>query len=725
IIDEKRGWVTKEEREKGLFEIRIELARELKQSKEERNETFKNINRIERENKEIEKILQEHGIRATRNNIIKYRLFLEMCGGNKKLNAICVYTGKPISFSQVFNDIEVDVEHIIPKSLLFDDSQNNKTLTFRSINQEKGNRTAYDYMASKGTEALNEYIERVNKLYKDGFISKSKWEKLLTPANKIPQDFIQRQLRETQYVTRKAREILSSICKNVWCTSGNVTEYLRRIWGWNDILLDLQLQRIKEIINNPLKEGITEIIEYETEDGQIHKKEVIKGWTKRDDHRHHAIDALVIACTKQGFIQRLNTLSAQGTRDELYKFVSERKEEFRESLSLVDKYFIAQRPFTTQEVKEKVAQIIVSFKPGKKVATWGKRFIKKHGKRVVVQKRVLVPRGPLSEESIYGKIKTLEKNKPLKYLFENPHLIFKPYIKQLVEKRLAEYNGDVKKALDSVKINPIYLDENKTIKLEYATCFKEEYVIKYPLESIKAKDIPYIVDKKIREKIEERLKQSKNEKEAFKEPLYFDENNTIPIKSVRLFTGLSAVEPIRYDKEGNPIGFVKPGNNHHLAIYEDENGKKIPHLCTFWHAVERKKYGLPVIIENPNEVWKIILSNKNIYPQRFLEKLPKENWKFIVSFQQNECFVISSSIESIVHVIENKKQIANNIYRVQKISYNGKQLEIFFRHIYETRINDSDLSRKLLKFYCVKSVSSLFNLNPIKVNITRLGDIVQ
>ncbi|MCX7929042.1 MAG: hypothetical protein N2558_05185, partial [Patescibacteria group bacterium] len=92
IIDEKRGWVTKEEREKGLFEIRIELARELKQSKDERNETFKNINRIERENKEIEKILQELGIRATRNNIIKYRLYSEISGNDKKLNPICIYT---------------------------------------------------------------------------------------------------------------------------------------------------------------------------------------------------------------------------------------------------------------------------------------------------------------------------------------------------------------------------------------------------------------------------------------------------------------------------------------------------------------------------------------------------------------------------------------------------------------------------------------------------------
>lgn len=611
IIDEKRGWISKEEREKGLFEIRIELARELKQSKEERNETFKNISKIERENKEIENRLQELGLRATRKNIIKYRLFNEINGGDKKVNAICIYTGKTFSLTDALNGNEIDVEHIIHKSLLFDDSQSNKTLTFRWINQEKGDRKAYDYMATKGESALNEYIERVNKLYKDGVIKKAKRDKLLMPGDKIPKDFIERQLRESQYIARKSREILNQIAKNVWSTSGSVTEYLRRMWGWDDVLMNLQMQRIKEIIPDPLAEGITEMVEWETNDGQKHKKEVIKDWTKRDDHRHHAVDALTVACTKQGYIQRLNTLSAKGTREELYKAVSERKEEFRESLSLLDKYFIGQRPFTTKEVENKAAEIIVSFKPGKKVATWGKRFIKKNGKRIKVQDHILVPRGPLSEESVYGKIKTIEKNKPVKYLFENPHLIFKPYIKELVEKRLAEHDGDAKKALDSLKKNPIFLDEKNTIPLEYGTCYKEEYVLKYPLETIKEKDVSYIVDKKIRELVTDRLEQHNgNEKEAFKDPLYLDKYQKIQIKTVRMFTGLSAVEPIKYNKEGRPIAFVKPSNNHHIAIYEDEQGKKIPHLCTFWHAVERKKYGIPVIIENPKETWDKILNDK-------------------------------------------------------------------------------------------------------------------
>ncbi len=720
IIDENRGWVTKEEREKGLFEIRIELARELKQTKEERKAMFERINQIEKDNKNIEQLLVNMGLRATRNNIIKYRLFNEIAEGEGKLNAMCIYTGKMFSLTDALTGNNIDVEHIIPQSLIFDDSQSNKTLTFRWVNQEKGNRTAYDYMASKGEEELNKYIERVDSLYKKGIISRKKRDYLLMPANKIPKDFIKRQLRESQYISRKAREILTQVAKNVWTTGGGVTEYLRRIWGWDDVLMNLHIKRIKEIIDNPVEQGVIEVVEIE-KDGQEHKKEVIKNWIKRNDHRHHAIDALVIACTKQGYIQRINTLSALTTRNELYKEVSERTEEFRESLGLLDKYFILQRPFTTAQLEDLVSKIIVSYKPGKKVATYAKRFIQKGKKRLIAQRNILVPRGALCEESLYGKIKIIEKNKPLKYLFENPHLIVKPHIKKLVEERLASYNNDVKKALNSLKNNPIYLpNKNEPTELKFGSCFKEEYVKKYDIQNLKPKDIDYIVDKKVREIIKQRLEQFNNNlKEAFKDTLYFDEEKKIPIRSVRMITGLIAVEPVRKDENGNTIAFVKPGNNHHIAIYQDQNGNKIPHLCTFWHAVERKKYQLPIIIKNPREVWDTILSNPDAYPQHFLQKLPNDNWTFVESFQQNEIFYISPNDN------DDNKMNTFNFYRVQKISYTEKLIQIMFRQIYESMLDDSENARKTLKFYLVGSISRLEKLKVKKVKVNRLGEIVK
>ncbi len=592
-------------------------------------------------------------------------------------------------------------------------------------------------MQGKGEEELSQYVERVDSLYKNKIIGKVKRDKLLMPESKIPQDFIERQLRESQYISRKAKEILEQVCRSVWATSGNVTAHLRKLWGWDDVLMNLQLPKYREL-------GLTEWAEWETNDGQKHKKETIKEWTKRDDHRHHAIDALTIACTKQGFIQRLNTLSSQHTRDEMYAEVEKQSKEFREKLNLLDAYLILQRPFNTKQVEEKAAEILVSFKAGKKVATYGKRKVKKGGKKVVVQEGIIVPRGALSEESVYGKIKTIEKNKSVKYLFENRILIFKPYIKSLVEERLAKFDGNSKKALASLKKEPIYLDKEKKTLLEYGTCFKEEVVIKYPLgagqgflfdgkedEEKAKKDLESVIDKKVREKIAERLfindtyvKTKEALKELDKNPIFLDDKKKIPIKTVRCFTGLSTVEPVKKDGNGSVIGFVKPGNNHHIAFYKDENGKKAEHSCTFWHAVNRKKYGIPVIIRNPKEVWDKILSGngENKYPDSFLQKLPKDNWTFENSLQQNEMFVLGVSQEEFVQAMKenNKKILSDNLYRVQKIASN----DFWFRHHLETQLKNSKEAQEGKRYYRL-SLSSFEKLNPQKVKINNLGEVIE
>src|SRR5690606_9460316 len=121
------------------------------------------------------------------------------------------------------------------------------------------------------------------------------------------------------------------------------------------------------------------------------------------------------------------------------------------------KYLIAQRPFTTHEVEKKAAEVLISIKAGKRVAIVGKRKIRKDGKTKVVQEGIVVPRGALSEDSVYGKIRLIERNMPLKYLFENPEHIVKGYIKKQVKERLDLFGGDPKKALNSLKDDPILL----------------------------------------------------------------------------------------------------------------------------------------------------------------------------------------------------------------------------------------------------------------------------
>lgn len=735
-------------------EIRVELARELKQSKDERNDYFNAINQRTKQSEKIaERLLKEYGVKPTRKNIEKWRLWHEV-------NGRCLYCNQQITVEQFLKGIESDVEHIIPKAFFFDDSFANKTIAHIRCNSAKSNTTAYDFISARGSDALDNYMKTVHELYRNdktdrqkgvdegahcltGKISRRKFERLQWRKEDIPTDFINRQLQESRYIARKAKQILTKVCREVYSTTGNITEKLRKLWGWEEVLMNINLP-------NYQKQGLTETIEIGS-NGHVQYKEIIPGWSKRDDHRHHAIDALTVACTKQGFIQRLNTLAATETRDAIYEEVKDAV--FSERLSILEKHFILHRPFTTAQVQEVVEKILVSYKAGKKVATLGKRKVKKGGKKEVVQEGIIVPRGALSEQSVYGKIKTpardFKKGEltkfPVKYLFENPHLIFKEKVKRAVEERISQHNGDPKKAVASLKKEPVYLDKDKQVPLTFGTCFSNEVVIKYPITSITAKDIEYIVDEKIKELVRQRLAQYNNkEKEAFKEPLFYDEQKRIPILSVRCFTGLKAVEPVKKDEEGRDIGFVLTKNNHHIALYEDENGNLVELPSTFWHSVERKslfvkyftreerdKLQENTIIKNPQAVWDKLLSlPEHLFSQSFLEKLPQPNWKFVVSLQRNEMFVIGLSKNEVEKALAGNdyKVINQYLYRVQKLA----QLNYAFRFHSETKVDDKYngaknemLSKTLGKLIIIQSLDAWKQRNPIKVRLNNLGQIVK
>ena len=309
------------EKHGSIDEVRVELARELKQSKDERNSTYLNNNKRERENKILEERIREMGIRPSRNRIQKYRLWEEA-------KHICFYCGQPVGVKEFLEGADVEIEHIIPRSLFFDDSFSNKVCACRKCNAEKGNQTAFDYMKQKGENEFDDYIRRIEEAFEKKEISKTKRERLLTSAKDIPEDFIDRQLRQSQYISKKAVEMLKQVCRNVWTTSGSVTDFVRHQWGYDNILHSLNLDRYKTA-------GQTEII-ISDHRGQVHQEERIKVWTKRLDHRHHAIDALTIASTKQSYIQRLNHLNA--SRDKMFQELESQSEEIKGQYSLLERW---------------------------------------------------------------------------------------------------------------------------------------------------------------------------------------------------------------------------------------------------------------------------------------------------------------------------------------------------------------------------------------------------
>lgn len=719
-------------------EIRVELARNLKQSKEERNDSFALNVANKNLHDHIALRLTELGLPVTKKNIQKYKFIFPT--NTKKLKDAqvvnqCIYCGQSFSLSEALSGDNFDVDHIVPKALLFDDSQTNKVLVHRSCNTTKTNQTAYDYISKKGEIELAAYLNRVDDWFRIGIISYGKMQRLKvsfedylerkkqkkeTAADKkLWENFINRQLRETQYIARKSREILSKVCNNVTSTEGLVTAKLRELWGWDSILMNLQLPKYKSNNQTILKEWTSQ------HGNRKHSKEEIANWSKRDDHRHHAIDALVVACTRQGFIQRINTLNASDTKDEMNREIESAKIDYNEKLTLLEKYLISQKPFSTVQIESQASQILVSIKTGKKAATTGVRKIKQHGEKHIVQTGIIVPRGALHEQFVYGKIKVQERNKPLKYLFENSDRIANPAIKKMIKDRIAENNDSIKSALSSAKKSPIWINAEHTQKLEGADCFNDEYVIKYKIEELKLKDVPFIVDLKVKQLVQDRLAEyNGNEKEAFKNVIWFNEAKKIPIISVRCFTGLSAVEVVKKNGSGKAIGFAKPGSNHHIAIYKDADGKIHQHACTFWHAVERKKYKLPVLIRNTQEVWNTVI-NQNL-PQSFIHKLPPDKLQLQYSLQENEMYILDMSTEDFERAISsnNKTLLSKHLYLVWSVSFN----KYWFKHHLETK--NSELkktvgARESRRFVEVSSIEGFYKLNPIKVKIDYLGTITK
>src|SRR5690606_26804503 len=174
-------------------EIRIELARELKKNAEERRELDSQVREGKLKNERVFKILQsEFGLKnPTRNDIIRYKLYLELKNNGYKDLYTNEYIPREILFSK-----QIDIDHILPQSRLFDDSFSNKALVYRHTNLDKGNLTTFDYIASRfGGIQFDEYVSRIEHLYQLGLknkeegINKAKYQKLLKQATDIGDGF--------------------------------------------------------------------------------------------------------------------------------------------------------------------------------------------------------------------------------------------------------------------------------------------------------------------------------------------------------------------------------------------------------------------------------------------------------------------------------------------------------------------------------------------------------
>ena len=697
-------------------EVRVELARTLRQTREQREKRSKDIDRLEKENKNYADWYLEHGVTPSRNRLQKYRLW-------KEAGECCIYCGAPISAAELLDSMEI--EHILPRSVFFDDSLANKACSCRKCNREKGNRTAYDFMASQPQADFDAYIARVETLYNNRAISKTKYQRLLTKGEEIPTDFLNRDLNATQYITRKACELLSEICREVNVTSGAVTDFLRHAWGYDMVIHDLNLARYDQA-------GLVEEETFEHA-GQTHVRCRIKDWSKRMDHRHHAIDALTVALTRQGYIQRLNNLNSQSS--EMKEETEDTGVKLKPGYHLLEEWAKTRPHFPVSQVSNKVADIAVSFKPGKKVAVNGKRYAYHHGRKELMQSGITVPRGPLHEQSVYGMIQILSPDRKISEAFLNPDMIVDPKIREKVNERIATFEGDLQAAIKSLKKSPLGLRTKEGLKhISKADMYRPAIVIKYEVGSLGIKDVDSIVDLRIREIVRERMNEfvdngksnsSKYQASLKERPIYSDTQQSNQIRTVRCFTSLDPDNLIamRKDSSGRDIGYAKAGSNHHIAIYRDADGKYHESVVSLWTAVKRRRSGLPVVITDPKAASDSYLGmGDSPLVEEVGRTLPAPDWTFVISLQSNTMFLLGLSEKEIDEAVAHSDwpTLNSHLYRLCVISSND----------YTFRLNTTTTTSKdkpEIKNGNVKrlnSVTSLLNLNPIEVNINHLGEYI-
>lgn len=730
-------------------EIRIELARELKKNAEERAEMTAAINKATTEHESIRQILiKEDGIKnPTRNDIIRYKLYQELKNNGYKT----LYSNTYIPREKLFSK-EFDIEHIIPKALLFDDSFSNKTLCVRQENLDKGDKCAYEFIGPYfGEDKVADYVARVEMLYQLNFksqgegISKAKYKKLLMKADEIGKGFIERDLRDSQYIAKKAKQMLHELCKTVVSTSGSVTDRLREDWDLINIMQELNFDKYKKL-------GLTELVE--KKDGST--KERIVDWTKRNDHRHHAMDALTVAFTRHSHIQYLNNLNARKKEDRLGKEIYGIEQ--KETEVTIDSEGNKKRKFKLpisnfrQVAKEHLENVLVSYKAKNKVVTKNKnKFKTKNGEKTKIE---LTPRGQLHKETVYGKLKqyaTKEEKVGAKFDKATILKVAKPKEREALLQRLRKNNNDPKKAFtgkNSLDKDPIYLDDAKTEKISgkvKLVLLEDNYTIRKDITPDMFKDskknddfynrVNEIYDKGLRTVLTRRYEEVKREVEQFNEgksskekkkvleeafsnldknPIWLNKEKGITIKRVTI-SGVKNAEALHFkkdylgkeilDENGNRIGvdFISTGNNHHVAIYKDADGNLQEKVVSFYEAVAKVNQGLPVIDKHFNQ---------------------EIGWQFLFTMKQNEYFVFPheqtdfNPSEIDLSNPKNRKIISPNLFRVQKLATKN----YVFRHHLETDVEEKkELAN--VAFINIRSTNPLKNI--IKVRINHIGQIVK
>ncbi len=764
----KEIWKQNGQKPSGII---VELARELKNSLDERKKIAEANEKNRKTNERVKQRLIEMNRETSLGNIERYRLWsmqatepfptpastkeptqseIEKMRLWEEQRCISPYTGQPIPLSKLFDRGLYDIDHIIPKSRYFDDSLTNKIVCERSVNIDKGNRTAWEYFE---VGSLTENLlskESFTDLVNERFYGKKRKNLL---ATKIPQDPVARQLKDTQYIATRVREELAKIVgtDNVRTTTGGVTDYLRHHWGLTD--------KFKEITNSRVINAKSLVSE--------EKRNDIK-WSKRIDHRHHAMDALIIACTEQAHIQQLNNLNKalqdwlkahkeqilkdfEGSDEELLEafvnMANERREAILEEMKKGFRNFELPWQGFPDAAKQALENIIVSHKPKEKLLIQKVQKGKEAGKTDMLRIR-----GKLHDATLYGlsngkeayRIK-LTKLAGKQFATEKTiEKIIDPLIKTAIKKHFEErYKKNKTEAFSAEGINELNKDRKVPIygfKIYYKDQSEKYALTKFANKKNTDKNfdeiLERIIDEELKKEIVSHVDKKGDFKEAFSaeglqgfnkhlEEIFLKMNPSKkfkPVTSIKLKAAgtdeedemdLSLLQLIRKNSYNDRL-MVSTGSNYAFAILE-KDGKRHFDEISFFHAT-----GIV------NEAFK--KGNKNInyiIQQHFEENHPDSKLLFLL--KQNDVVYLPQSDKDGTTDIANSNQSefwsdtynrAKNIYIVVKFS--GNQIYFLKHDIANVLANKIEFGSQ----NCYEKVNSIsIKDNCIKLNVDRLGNI--
>lgn len=663
-----------EGKENFFDEIHIELGREMKNNATDRKRITDNINQNENTNLRIKAILTElkndgindvrpyspsqqeilkiyeEGVysseikkekleeidkirknaKPTTAEIIKYKLWLEQ-------GYISPYTGKLIPLSELFTT-KYQIEHIIPQSRLFDDSLSNKVICESEVNELKSNMTAFEFILKNEDRIVplsggktvkiftkESYTQHISNYYSK---NKNKQKRLLT--EEIPEKFIERQLNDTKYISKIVKNLLSKIVredeeqevtsKHIVSLNGSITSRMKQDWGLNDVWNKIVTPRFERLnaITNSSDFGKLELKkdEFGNAGKQVFQTTVpdaiAKGFTKkRIDHRHHALDALVIACLTKDHVNYLNSINSERTNYSLVSKLRRTEEvQINGKTQNIAKEFHKPWENFTKKAEDQLNQTIISFKQNTRVInkTVNKYQIWKEEDGAMKKVTVKQTKGdnwairkPMHAETVSGKVflkRIKQSHITIANTIEQVELIVDKEVKKQLVAKIKQYpnNPDgLKKHLKAfpVMINGKAIDKVQIYETIEATATRKTLDITFDekrIEKITDTGIQKILLNHLKQEIyqnaiDENGKKIPANEVAFSENGLDELNKNItalnngkkhqPIKKVRVFEESNKFPLGETTNKTNKFVETAKGTNLYFAIYKDDlNNKK-------------------------------------------------------------------------------------------------------------------------------------------------------